>query len=189
VPGARRPSGGSSFDWDGIYLALQKGCLEERPELVAALERRLYWSARAILGVHADAEDAASETWLKILTRHHQVQHPDRFGPWVHTVLTNECRRVFRRRRWTILADHVAGRDYRLVDDPASASTRLMDLEELLRRLHPREREILVLKYVEDLTIAEIASCLRLPVGTVKSRLARALAAARGHLPGGGADG
>ena len=56
---------------------------------------------------------------------------------------------------------------------PAASADRL-DLHHALRRLSPRHREVLVLHYVAELSVEEVAGQLRLPVGTVKSRLNRA---------------
>ena len=59
---------------------------------------------------------------------------------------------------------------------PAVSADRL-DLHRALRRLAPRHREVLVLRYVAELSVEEVARQLRLPPGTVKSRLSRARSA------------
>ena len=61
------------------------------------------------------------------------------------------------------------------MDTPKRATVYLdSDLHRALRRLAPRHREVLVLRYVAELSVEEVARQLRLPPGTVKSRLSRA---------------
>ena len=63
-----------------------------------------------------------------------------------------------------------------------AASADHLDLHRALRRLSPRHREVLVLHYVAELSVEEVAGQLRLPVGTVKSRLNRARHALAGQF-------
>jgi RNA polymerase sigma factor (sigma-70 family) len=165
-------------DWQAVWRSLLDGRLDEADETLAMLRRHLYWTARAILGRETDAEDAVAETFYKMIRHGGQLRHAEAFPAWVRTVLVNECRRLLRRRPWVSL-EGLAEAGYALVDEGQRPSEVLLDLERLLARLSPSEREVLTLKYLHDLTVAEIAETLGVPEGTVKSRLSRALAAAR----------
>lgn len=80
-----------------------------------------------------------------------------------------------RRRRWTALVPRLAATDRDRVGEPADRVDHL-DLRAALTALAPRERACVVLRYYEDLTVADIAERLGLETGTVKRYLSQAVA-------------
>lgn len=122
-----------------------------------------------------EADDVVQETLLRAW------RTQARFDPtcgsakaWLVTILLNEAHR---RRRWRPLA--FTGRD--LIDDNAEMARRL-DVEEVVRALPRRQREVIALYYLADLSVAEVATVLSVSVGTVKSHLSDARAALRVRL-------
>lgn len=120
------------------------------------------------------ADDAAQEVFVKLHERAAQFSGKSRFSTWLYQVTMNHClKRVEReRRRDTLpLSDSTtcgwAEDDLRAVDDRDQ-------VERWLRALAPALRAVLVLRELEGLDYKEIADVLRLPVGTVMSRLHRA---------------
>ena len=122
-------------------------------------------------GEPALAEDAVAEAFARAWSRWPQVRLSDRPGAWVMRVAINEGRSRLRRRRverrkapLVARADELPGGDPPL--DPR--------LWAAVRRLPERERTLVALRYVADLTQPEIADLLGLPPGTVASGLHRA---------------
>ena len=124
--------------------------------------------ARAILRSRADAEDAVQQAALKGFERRGQYDEGRPFKGWWFAILRNGCLDALRRTR--------AARTQSLdgVDPPAPEAAEPDDwraLEAALERLSPAYREILRLKYFADLSYADMAETLSIPVGTVMSRL------------------
>jgi RNA polymerase sigma-70 factor (ECF subfamily) len=147
-------------------------------ELVHASVARLDAAARLILRDRELARDAVQEGFFRAWRDLRSLRDPDRFDAWVYRLTVNSCLDLARRRRrrpmeveiieiletsgptMPDLADEVANRT--LVDG-------------VMRRLDEQGRSIIVLHYYLGLPISEVAIALGIPVGTVKSRLNRAL--------------
>jgi RNA polymerase sigma-70 factor (ECF subfamily) len=126
-----------------------------------------------------DAVQAALITaWRELRT----LRDPDRFEPWLHRILTNECYAEARRRtRWS------AGIRVLPVDREQDSGGILTindrdQLDRAFRRLTLEQRAVLVFHHYLDLTLAEVADRLGIPVGTAKSRLHHATTALRASL-------
>lgn len=134
-------------------------------------------------GSEKDSDDIAHDAFLRCVGRFGLIREPERFGAYLNRAVT---RAVLDQRRSTsrrLRREHrVAGG---LPDRQASDASHLaerMDVMAALEKLPDKQRAAVVLKYWLSYTETEIAKVLRCPVGTVKSRLARALATLRGAL-------
>ena len=144
--------------------------------LVAAHLSSTFRTALAILDSEADARDACQDAFLKAWRELPRLRDVDRFDAWLGRILVNACRSVLRTRR---------RRDVREipVDNPSATrlvpQTRAFDdqlgefdaLQHAFARLSVDERTLLALHYLEHRGLVEIAEILRVPQGTVKSRL------------------
>lgn len=149
---------------------------EDFTAFVRARSARLVHIAHMLCGDPGLAEDLAQTALEKAYLRWDRIEMRDPFA-YVRRVVVNEHLSRLRRRPWR---ERPSGGDAELepaitasVADPA-ASLRT-DLLAALRALTARERAVLVLRYVEDLTEAETARVLGIAHGTVKSTNARAL--------------
>lgn len=128
------------------------------------------------------AEDLFQETWLRVVRARDRFDSNRRFSTWLYQIANNLCRDRYRRRavEQRALASERARLESR---EPAGENEAragmAIDAERRLRALPDRLREVLVLRYYQDLGEAEIAQALRIPRGTVKSRLHAALRALR----------
>jgi len=146
--------------------------------LVDARLARTFRIALAILGNEADARDATQDTFVRVWRDLAGLRDADRFDQWFGRILVNTCRSAVRGRgrRWvrelpvTAMLDGGAG-----FDPPAEPQDlRSWDddmVSRALDRVSVAERTILVLRYYEDLSLAEIAGQLGIPAKTAKSRL------------------
>lgn len=139
-------------------------------EFYAASYRRVVGQVFALLGDLPEAEDVTQDAFAKASFHWARIAAYDRPEAWVRRVAFNNAHNSTRRaRRWLVaMARHGPPPDV-----PAASADHL-DLHRALGRLAPRHREVLVLHYVAELPLDEVARQLRLPVGTVKSRLNRA---------------
>ena len=135
---------------------------DEAPRLVRAV-------ALAV-GDPALAEDAVAEAFARAWARWPQVSTHDSPAAWVMRVALNESNSRFRRRRVERRKAHVVARPEAAVDPEPDDDTVWVAVAALPRR----ERRLVALRYVADLTQPEIAEALGLPPGTVASGLHRA---------------
>ena len=129
--------------------------------------------AQRILRDRDAAEDAAQEAVLRAWRARGNCRDAGAATAWLRTIAANEARRVGAQRRFR---RHEPLEERALADPSVEpAEQRLGDLAvaQLLARLPPRERPLMHLRYVADLSQAEIAASLGIPEGTVKVRLHR----------------
>ena len=144
-----------------------------REEFAAAVRShgsRMYRAARAVLDCDADAEDAVGQAVLQAWQSLDKLRNRDALRPWLVKIAVNcACAQRRRQGRVVYLED--------LPREPAAPEPRRYDgLWEAVSALPPDQRAAVTLFYYEDMTVGQIAKCLGVPAGTVKSRLARARA-------------
>jgi len=156
-------------------------------ELYHASYRRLVAQVYAFTSDLTEAQDVVQEAFARALARPGALSDVDNPEAWLRTVAVNVVRRRWRRRR---ILDLILLRDRpvaRLVEPPPGPER--ADLRDALAGLARPFREAVVLHYLADLPVDEVAEVLGVPVGTVKSRLSRgraALAATLGDYRGDG---
>jgi RNA polymerase sigma-70 factor (ECF subfamily) len=148
---------------------------DEVAELYAVACPRLVGLLTVIGGSHADAEEVAQESFVRLLEHWPKVRMYDDPEGWVRTVAIRML--VSRRRRRTTAAEgmrRLASRHQSAAPPPLEPET---ELTAALANLPVSHRAVVVLHHAYDLPVDEVAARLRVPVGTVKSRLSRARAA------------
>lgn len=136
---------------------------EEYPNLLAV--------ARALTGDRGASEDLVQDTMVKAFMHWRRVQRFGRPGAWCLRVLTNACRGRWRRR----LTERRFLDGQRAVEPSVDGpSADFVTFWAVVRRLPERPRMVVTLYYAGDRSIADIASIVKAPEGTVKSDLARA---------------
>ena len=135
------------------------------------MERTLYRVARSYLPPWEECADAVQEALCKAWNKRGSVV-PERFRPWLTRIVINECRNIGRRRR---RVQPVADVEPPPADEPP-------DLTDELSALPEKLRTPLLLHYLEGFSLEEAAATLRVPIGTVKSRLHLARKALRLEL-------
>lgn len=157
----------------------------DRSAMNTLLERhydRIHAVCRRVTGSAADADDAAQETMIRIVRAIGQFDGRSQFSTWCYRIATNvsldELRRRGRRPQLHVVRPDQAGEaPPEPVDDRAerevTAPVDRIAVEDALANLSPEFRTPLVMRDVGDLDYGEIAEALGIPVGTVKSRIAR----------------
>jgi RNA polymerase sigma-70 factor, ECF subfamily len=149
--------------------------------LVRAHQDVAFRTAWVVSGGTDDAEDAAQEALVKAFAALPRFRSGSPFRPWLLTIVANEARnrrRAAHRRealQLRIPEDRRAGGAAPSPEAAVLAGERRQALIAGLARLGDADREVITLRYLLELSEAEAAAALDVPVGTVKSRLSRAL--------------
>jgi len=147
-------------------------------ELIRLTGGHLQRIARVNLRDPSLVDDVLQEAYFKVFRNLHRLRDRSKAGPWMVQIVVNECRMMNRKLKHEQANEseenpaytHASSGDCRRREDARRILTRL------LRELPETYREVLVLREVEGMDYAEIAAALRIPVGTVRSRLSRARA-------------
>lgn len=138
--------------------------------------------ALAMVGDRQAAEDIVQEAFWGLHRRWGRLRDEAKALPYVRSAVVNGCRSELRRHK---LARQRSGRYHEYLppawsaESAAMASAERREVLQALLRLPARQREALVLRYCADFSEAEIASAMGISRGTVKSTVARGLAALR----------
>jgi RNA polymerase sigma factor (sigma-70 family) len=135
-----------------------------------------YQTAFRILGSRHEAEEVAQDTMTKAYVRWRTVQRHAR--PWICRVAVNGSLGIVRRRR----------RNQHVNEPHAGFQTAVadrVDLQRLLSSLSGRQRDVVALRYLADLSELEVADELGISVGSVKTHAHRGIATLRQHLDSG----
>lgn len=164
---------------------LRRGDVSGLAGLLGRHKDRLFRYLLRLLGDEAVAEDVFQQTWLQVAERVGRYDGSRPFAPWLFTVARNLALDHLRRTR----PESLDG-----VDEPEAAPGPLDPLAHALARqrsfrvgtavasLAPLDREVLALRFEEELPLPELAQRLAVPVPTAKARLYRALARLRQRL-------
>ena len=159
---------------------------ELRERFIRMAERELdraYRLAGVILGSAPEAEDAVGDALERAWRSLAELRDTERFQAWFERIVVNACRDVVRRRGRVRFVGLEAG-DAPRTADPFRTVLESDAAYRLIRVLGADEREVVILHFWADLTLEAVAERLDLPVGTVKSRLHRALVRMRGETAG-----
>lgn len=188
-PAARRTPSGGNEDDDVLVRAVQGGEQAAFSQIVRRYQRAVYRVAWALTRNASDADDLAQETFVRAYQAIGRFRPGEPLYPWLARIATNLAYSLFRRRRRrpeTPLEPLVeAGRQWGVEDDPAddvAGAEHAEHLRAAFGELSPEHQAVLALRVVEEQSYEEIAATLRIPMGTVMSRLSRARAELRAHL-------
>lgn len=147
---------------------------------------RIHAVCRRITGSAAEADDACQEALIKIVRSLPRFDGRSAFSTWAYRVATNASLDELRRRKRRPSLHAVSDDQPEVVDEVASRQTGRIDdqlaIDEALDTLSDDFRVVVVLRDVIDLDYGDIADLLDLPLGTVKSRIARGRAQLAGEL-------
>jgi RNA polymerase sigma-70 factor (ECF subfamily) len=172
------PSGAVASD-EELMARLQEGDERALELLMQRHQTRLYGFLSRRVGSAAD--DVFQETWIRVVRARERFDVERRFAAWLYQIANNLCRDRYRR----VDAMRRAVDSFRVEDETlreSAAEPAPVDADSMRARvlaLPDRLREVLVLRYYEDLGEEEMARVLGVPRGTIKSRLHAAVKALR----------
>ena len=175
------------MDEERLITALKGQLPGAMQELVDSYGDRLLRSAFLLCGNETDAQDIVQDTFLQAIRSVHRFQGRSTIYTWLHGILLNLTRHYHRDRKRIVYDDELVGREVSPPNENPSqldAGTASSALGEALRQLSAAHREVIVLRYYENMKIHEIAAHLGISKGTVKSRLHYAIGEMQKLLPG-----
>jgi RNA polymerase sigma-70 factor (ECF subfamily) len=164
-------------------------------ELIVRYQHRLLRYLLYLTGNREMAEDLFQEVWMRVLVRGAQFNGQARFDTWLFTIARNLTIDQRRKRTMASLDEFLEGKSdddrpmsFEVADGEPTPFDRLSNLEDreriagALMEMDTLYREVLVLRFHEELSLEEIAKVTRSPLSTVKSRLYRGMAAIKPKL-------
>lgn len=127
-----------------------------------------------------DAEDVCMDVWLKLRRNLHRLRKVNQFRVWLSALAKNEASNFMRKSKSHFLLIEPNNPLPSIIEQLEPSIIEQLEpetskkIDEAISKLPPRLREIIQLKYVDNLTYTEIAERLQIPVGTVKIRTHRA---------------
>lgn len=177
--------------------AIARGLKRRDPDLLDRLidqyQHRLMRYLIFLCGKQEVAEDLFQETWVRVLLRGTQYNGSARFDTWLFTIARNLVIDLSRKKTMASL-DHMQDpegedeRPFEIADETPSQLEAFLQKENaaevatVLLQMEPCNREVLTLRFHEEMSLDEIAVVTRAPLSTVKSRLYRGLAALKPEL-------
>lgn len=186
--------GGRPLDDRDLARRARRGDVRAYESLVEAYQQLAFRVAFVITRSAADAEDAAQEAFVKAYYALPRFRAGSSFRPWLLRIVANEARNRIRsagrRDALSLRAESDRALGWGETSGGAASSPEALALgaeeaAELLRALEAlddKDREVISLRYLLDLSEAETAAALGCPRGTVKSRLSRALDRLRSEM-------
>src|SRR6202050_4697102 len=175
-----------------IARGLKSQDTELLDHLIELYQHRLLRYLLFLTGKREVAEDLFQETWMRVLMRGGQYNGKARFDTWLFTIARNLVIDLSRKRTMASLDEMSEGgedeRPFEIASDGPSPLDQFQvredraEVAEVLLKLESSYREVLVLRFHEELSLEEIAKVTRAPLSTVKSRLYRGLAALKPEI-------
>lgn len=169
---------------EDLIEKFQRGDLYAYDLIVKRYKDQLLNFVYRFLGNQEEAEDVVQETFLRVYRNRHAYQRVAKFSTWIYTIAGNlartELRRRNRRRFFSLSSLGVDDKEYEISDamlNPEQVTNTVLS-EEIIQReinkLSAKFREVIILRDIQELSYEEISKIIRVPIGTVKSRVNRA---------------
>ena len=165
-------------DQENIIARARRGDAGAFEQLVETYREQVYRIALRMCGNAADADEAAQEAFLAAWKGLPNFRGDSRFSTWLYQLTTHAAIDLMRREKRQIATEDITEVS---APDPAPGPQQ-QAVRDAILQLTPEYRQIVVLRFLEDLSYEEIGAALKLPSGTVKSRLNRAKAQLKGIL-------
>lgn len=160
--------------------------------LVKRWERPIYGLTLRMLGRDEDARDACQEAFIAAFRNLSKFRGDAKFSSWIYRIALNACHARLRSKQDVSISideEDESGKKKELVDLQSEGLTERLSRDQTsdivrkaLQSLPPEMRQVIVMKEYEEMTFAEIAEVLQIPVSTVKSRLYTGLQQMRARL-------
>lgn len=173
---------------------VKKGDQSAFEEIVSFYQNKVFQICYRMLGNSHEAEDAAQETFVRAYMNIHSFDEKRKFSTWLYRIATNlSIDRIRKKKPDYFLDAEIKGSDGLTMYSQMSTDQRLpeeevesMELQDYIQKqilsLPPKYRSVIVLRYIDELSLQEISEVLDMPIGTVKTRIHRGREALRKKL-------
>jgi RNA polymerase sigma factor (sigma-70 family) len=170
-----------------VQLAVEHGDQKAYADLLNHYRESLYFMLLKMTNNPTDAEDLTIEAFGKAFKNLHQYSPDYAFSTWLFRIAANNCIDFLRKHRRIQFTDVIVDTEGGREDYPSNIPTNTLDPEEkiiekqkiklmreIVERLKPHYRQLVEMRYFQELSYEEISTQLDLPLGTVKAQLFRA---------------
>ncbi|AKA69773.1 RNA polymerase sigma factor [Clostridium scatologenes] len=137
-------------------------------KLIKAYEKDLYRVSKAMVKNDDDALDCIQDTILKAYENIKKLEKEQYFKTWFIKILINRCNSLIAKRKKIVSYSEV------FTEDEEDNITEKIEVKSAVEKLEDELKILVMLYYFEDMSIKDIGESLKIPEGTVKSRLSRA---------------
>jgi len=153
-----------------LLLRCQIGDKDALAELIERYERPLRYFINRLLDNTELTEDIFQDTWLTVIRRIHGLRELDAFPAWLYRIARNKVYQQLRKKRnVSRLDENIAVEDHAEEDDFSVEDA--AKVHKCLKELPPEYREVLMLRFLEQMPYQQISQVLNCKLGTVRSRL------------------
>jgi RNA polymerase sigma-70 factor (ECF subfamily) len=177
-----------------IIKKVKKGDQQAFAALIEIYQHKVYRICFRMVGNRHEAEDLAQEAFLRAYLNIDSFDNDKKFSSWLYRIATNLTIDRLRKKKPDYYLDaEIAGAegmtmyaqlavDQELPEDQVVGLELQEAIQKEMMQLPPKYRSVIVLKYMEDLSLKEISEILNIPVATVKTRVHRGREALRKRL-------
>lgn len=159
---------GVKVDVEILVKRAKQGDKDALVQLIMAKKQDYYKLAYIYMKNKDDSLDAMSDMIVILNEKIHQLKKADAFYSWSNTILVNCCKKLLKEKSKLISLDNI---DEESCEGELKIKADQIVVEEHLSKLSEKHQEVIKLKYYLDLDYQTISDILRIPIGTVKSRI------------------
>ncbi|MDO7786588.1 RNA polymerase sigma factor [Desulforamulus aquiferis] len=160
---------GAEVGVDELVRKAKQGNRDALIELVMLRKQEYYKLAYVFLGNKEDALDAMEDMIVILYENISRLKKDEAFSTWSKTILVNCCKKILKNNRKTVSIETI---EEIVAEDGIEHKDNQILLEKYLSQLSDKHQEVIRLRYFLDLEYQVIADILKIPLGTVKSRIA-----------------
>ena len=153
-----------------LLLRCQMGDKNAFAELIERYERPLRYFINRLLDNSELTEDIFQDTWLTVIRRIHGLREIDAFPVWLYRIARNKVYQQLRKKRNVLKLDENIAVEDNAEDDVFSGED-AAKVHRCLKELPPEYREVLMLRFLEQMSYKQISQVLNCKLGTVRSRI------------------
>lgn len=169
------------FADDILVMRCQWRDREAFAELIDRYQRPLRYFIARLVGNPDLADELSQETWLTVLSKIHTLRSAATFSVWLYRIARNKVYQELRRKKAIIELDEGLEAPDDTVDEIGSFED-AAKLHRCLEKLKPLHKEVLLLRFLEEMSYEQIADVLDCNIGTVRSRIFHAKLALREEM-------
>lgn len=153
-----------------LLLRCQVGDKNALTELIERYRRPLQYFISRLLDDSELSQDVLQDTWLTVIRRLHGLRKPEAFSTWLYRIARNKVYHQLRKKKaWSELSEDITAPNENEDDIVSLEDT--AKVHKCLKELRPEHKEVLMLRFLEQMTYQQIAEVLNCNFGTVKSRV------------------
>lgn len=151
-------------------------------KLLEPIKDSLYKVAFMYLKNEDDALDCIQESIIKAIKSLNSLKEPQYFNTWITRITINTCKDYIKKSNKVVSVD-IKDYENKLITENEDFDD-MEDMHKALEKLSDKERELIVMRYLKDMSLKDISTTIDVPLGTVKSRLNRSLKRLKLHMEG-----